>query len=103
MLVDIGFFSMFVLLFVLLKTLLIPHTRVCGLSRGGCINVLMFCVSTMCFVVLGVLFFVVILCISLVMFLMSVHRFPYTRVYGLFRDGCSDMFGFMFLIWGWVL
>ena len=64
---------------------------------------LMFCVSKMCFVVLGVLFFVVILCISLVMFLMSVHLFPYTRVNGLFRDDCSVMFGFMFLIWGWVL
>ena len=36
------FVVVFELLCVLLRALLIPHTRVCGLSRGGCINVLVF-------------------------------------------------------------
>ena len=95
-LVDFGF--VFGLLYVFLKTILIPHTRVCGLSRGGRINVfVIFCGSTMYFVVHGILVFIVILCISLVMFLVSAHLFPYTRVYGFFRDGCFDMIVLMFL------
>ena len=36
---------MLVRLLVLLKTPLFPHTRVCGLSRGGCSDLFVFCLG----------------------------------------------------------
>ena len=100
LLVNFGFAFMLKRLFVLLGAILIPYSRVCELTRGECINVLVFmifCGSVLCFVVFGLLVFKVLLCISLVIFLSAILLFPYTRVYGLFRDECAEVFGFMFL------